>query len=113
MGPGTEPSVLVHGDLHLRHVLVDGAGASAGVIDWGDAALADPCVDLSIAYAAFSGDSREALLATYGAVVDDAREARARVLAVNLCAALADYADSDDRPALLAESLAGLTRAVT
>ncbi len=112
VGPSTAPPVLVHGDLHLRHVLVDDSGAAAGVIDWGDVALADPCVDLSVAYAAFCGDARDALLAAYGDVVADDRETRARVLAVNLCAALADYADTDGRPALLAESLAGLGRAV-
>ena len=41
------------------------------------------------------------------------QELRARVLAVSLAAALADYADTDGRPALLAESLAGLRRAST
>jgi len=35
------------------------------------------------------------------------------VLAVSLAAALADYADTDGRPALLAEALAGLRRAST
>ena len=34
--------VLVHGDLHLRHVLVEG-GSISGVIDWGDVCRADPC----------------------------------------------------------------------
>lgn len=110
--PSSGPPVLVHGDLHLRHVLVDGAGAAAGVIDWGDVCLADASVDLSIAYTAFEGASRAALLDAYGWPVDDEREVRARVLAVSLCAALADYADVDNRPALLAESLAGLRRAV-
>lgn len=109
--PGAD--VLVHGDLHLRHLLVDHDGLAAGVIDWGDVCLADPAVDLSIAYAAFAGRSRHALLTAYGMAVPPERELRARVLAVSLCAALADYADLDGRPALLAESLAGLHRCVT
>jgi aminoglycoside phosphotransferase (APT) family kinase protein len=82
------------------------------VIDWGDLCLADPAVDLSLAYGAFAGPARAALLAAYGPV-PPARELAARVLAVSLCAALAEYAADEDRPVLLAESLAGLRRAVT
>ena len=108
--PPAGPAVLSHGDLHVRHVLVDGAGQAAGVIDWGDLCLADPAVDLSLAYAAFSGPAREALLAAYG-IVPPERELAARVLAVSLCASLADYAADDDRPVLLREALAGLARA--
>ena len=33
--------VLVHGDLHVRHVLVDN-GELSGVIDWGDVCVGDP-----------------------------------------------------------------------
>jgi aminoglycoside phosphotransferase (APT) family kinase protein len=109
--PAGEP-VLVHGDLHVRHLLVDGDGRAAGVIDWGDVCLADPAVDLGFAFAAFSGPAREALLGAYGPVDGD-RELRARCLAVRLSAMLVDYAAAEGRPALLGESLAGLRRAVT
>ncbi|SDY01647.1 Predicted kinase, aminoglycoside phosphotransferase (APT) family [Modestobacter sp. DSM 44400] len=108
--PSGEP-VLVHGDLHVRHLLVDGAGDVAGVIDWGDVCLADPAVDLALGYAAFSGSARTAFLAAYGDV-DAERELRARALAIRLSALLADYAAGDSRPVLLAEALAGLRRAV-
>jgi hypothetical protein len=37
---------LCHGDLKVAHVLVDGAALS-GVIDWGDAVVADPLWDLA------------------------------------------------------------------
>ena len=109
--PTGEP-VLVHGDLHLRHLMVGPDGRAAGVIDWGDCCLADPALDLSLAYGAFSGPAREALLSAYDRPVDEERELRARLLALALCAALADYADQEDFPALLAESLTGLSRAV-
>lgn len=112
VGPPTGTPVLVHGDLHLRHLLVGPDGLASAVIDWGDACLADPAVDLSLAWAAFAGAGRAALLSAYGLAVDAEQELRARVLAVGLCAALADYADQERRPALLAESLAGLARAV-
>jgi aminoglycoside phosphotransferase (APT) family kinase protein len=112
LGPSDHAFAVAHGDLHLRHLLVHGDGRAAGVIDWGDLCLADPAVDLSIAYAGFAGPARAALLDAYGAV-DAERETRARVLAVFLCSALAEYAAGTDREELLAESLAGIARAVT
>ncbi|WP_121436155.1 phosphotransferase [Actinomadura pelletieri] len=108
--PGGEP-VLVHGDLHVRHLLLTPDGRAAGVIDWGDVCLADPALDLSLAYAGFDGPARAAFLDAYGAVPPD-REVAARTLAVNLSAALAQYAAATGRAALLAEALAGIGRAV-
>ncbi|WP_235036702.1 phosphotransferase [Actinomadura sp. K4S16] len=108
--PGGDP-VVVHGDLHVRHLLLTPDGHAAGVIDWGDVCLAAPAVDLSLAYAGFAGAAREALLAEYGPVPVD-QEAAARTLALNLAATLAEYAASTGREALLAEALAGIGRAV-
>jgi aminoglycoside phosphotransferase (APT) family kinase protein len=112
-GPPGE-QVLVHGDLHVRHLLVDTAGDGparlAGVIDWGDACWASPAVDLSVAYGAFEGAARAALLAAYGPVDEDT-SLRARALSLRLSCLLAEHAASDDRPVLLAEALAGLRRA--
>ena len=107
--PGGEP-VLVHGDLHVRHLLLAPDGGAAGVIDWGDVCLADPAVDLALAWTAFSGPARDAFVAAYGGV-DDERALRARALGVRLSALLAAYAAAEGRPALLAEALAGLRRA--
>jgi aminoglycoside phosphotransferase (APT) family kinase protein len=112
LGPPTGEPVLVHGDLHARHLLVDAAGRASGVIDWGDVCLADPAVDLSLAYAAFAGPARAALLAQYGTVGPD-QELRARALALRISAFLAAYAAAEDRPPLLAEARAALHRAVT
>jgi len=111
LGAPTGEPVLVQGDLHLRHLLVAPDGSAAGVIDWGDACLADPALDLSLAYAAFGGASRDAFFQAYGAQPDEPRELRARVLALCLCAVLAYYAEQNDIPDLLAESLAGVARA--
>jgi aminoglycoside phosphotransferase (APT) family kinase protein len=41
-----ENGVLCHGDLKAGHILVDG-GQLAGVIDWGDAVVADPWWDIA------------------------------------------------------------------
>ena len=111
LAPPTGEPVLVHGDLHLRHVLVGADGRAAGVIDWGDACYADPALDLSLAYAALDGDARDAFFTAYGARLDEERELRSRMLGLWLCAMLADYADQQGMPGLLAESLAGLARA--
>jgi aminoglycoside phosphotransferase (APT) family kinase protein len=114
LGPSSAEPVLCHGDLHVRHLLVEhraGEMRAAGVIDWGDVCLADPAVDLSLAYGAFAGPARTELLAAYGRPLDPETEVRARTLALFLCAALASYAVAEDRPALLTETLAGLHRA--
>ena len=113
-GPTDEdgPPVLVHGDLHVRHVLVGPDGAACGVIDWGDTALADPAVDLMIAFAAFRGDARRALLDAYGPVGPD-RETRARVMALYASTLLAEHGAAEGRTSLRDEALAGMARAVT
>ena len=111
LGAPAGPYVLVHGDLHLRHLLVDRAGRPTGVIDWGDTCRADPSVDLSFAYAAFEGQARQALLAAYGGVEAE-RELRARALAVGLCAGLARAAASTGDALLLREYVRGIGRAV-
>jgi aminoglycoside phosphotransferase (APT) family kinase protein len=112
LGPSAAAPVLVHGDLHLRHLLVDEQVRATGVIDWGDTCLADPCVDLAVGWCAFSGEAREAFLAAYGRPVDADRESRARALAVSLCAALAAHAVAEGATARRDEALAGLSRAV-
>lgn len=107
----TGQAVVVHGDLHVRHLLLDGAGHAQGVIDWGDLCLADPSVDLALAYTAFTGAARVAFLDAYGDVRPE-RELRARALGVRLSALLAGYAAVEGHSALLAEALGGLRRVV-
>lgn len=112
LGGPAEPPVLVHGDLHLRHVLV-APGATdrvSGVIDWGDASLADPAVDLMIAFAAFDGAARAAFLESYGPLGDE-RTLHARATALAVTAALALGAVAAGPPALLAASLDAVARA--
>ena len=69
-------------------------------------------MDLSVAFLAFSGSARAALLAAYGQI-DAAQELRARVLAVSLAAALADQAAHDRIDWLLEAALAAMSRAVS
>lgn len=105
--PRRDP-VLVHGDLHVRHVLIDD-GAPSAVIDWGDAARADRSVDLLLFWSALPPAARERFLEAYGAV-DEEELLRARVLALQLCAMLAVYAHHEGLESVQREALAGLER---
>lgn len=111
LAPPSGTVVLLHGDLHVRHVLVDDDAAVTGVIDWGDTALGDPAVDLMIAFSAFTGTARSAFFDAYGPVDPD-RETRARMLAVHVCAALAEYARAERMHDVAAEAVRGMARAV-
>ena len=106
--PAVEPTSLVHGDLHFRHLLVVG-GQLAGVIDWGDMCRADPAVDLLLYWCFFSPEGRAAFVDAYGPVSGD-RLLRARVLALFICAILAEYGDHEGLESITSESLAGLDR---
>ena len=110
-GPPPRENVLSHGDLYARHVLVDQGGQACAVIDWGDLCTAPRSVDLAIAWSAFAGEERAAFLAEYEPVDADT-ELRARVMALFSAAAVAAYAHDLGDVALLADSLAGLDRAV-
>lgn len=110
LGPATGEPVLSHGDLHVRHVLVDADGSPTGVIDWGDVCLADPAADLMFGYLALAGRARDAFREAYGPVSAE-QELRARVLAVHVGAALAEQATTDAMTAIAAEVIRGLARA--
>ncbi|MER7082830.1 Predicted kinase, aminoglycoside phosphotransferase (APT) family [Saccharopolyspora kobensis] len=64
--------VLVHGDLGPEHVLADASGIT-GVIDFADAGIGDPALDLAWALHGTPTAFADALAAAYG-VTDDQRE---------------------------------------
>jgi aminoglycoside phosphotransferase (APT) family kinase protein len=99
---------LAHGDLHLRHVLVDDA-AIAAVIDWGDVCLADPCIDLVLVWSLLTPLGRERFFAEYGSVTGE-QLLRSRVLAIVLDSMLVRYAHDAGHASLQRECLAGLER---
>jgi aminoglycoside phosphotransferase (APT) family kinase protein len=105
---------LTHGDLHVRHVLVDADGVPAGVIDWGDLCAGDPAIDLSLYWSVLDGGGRAAFRAAYGEErLDPDRLLRARVLALFLDTALALYARDVANDRLRLVTLAGLERTIT
>jgi aminoglycoside phosphotransferase (APT) family kinase protein len=105
-----EPSVVCHGDLHFRQLLVED-GVLAGVVDWVDLCRGDPAMDLSLAYGFLPPGPREEFFAEYGEV-EPSSHLRARVLALNLMSVLARYGHDEGMPGVEAEALAGLGRAV-
>ncbi len=109
--PPPGPPRVVHGDLHLRHVLIDG-GRLSGVIDWIDVGLANPAVDLPLYWGFVPPAGRPAFRAAYGEIGDD-QLLRARVLAVFLWSTIAIYGLREGIPALEQEAMSGLERAVT
>lgn len=107
--PTPEPTAIVHGDLHLRHLLVGAAGEPTAVIDWIDLCRSDPCVDLVLYWSALSANGRAEFRETYGSLTED-QLLRGRVLALFLCAVLAVYADHTGMETLRREAVVGLNR---
>jgi aminoglycoside phosphotransferase (APT) family kinase protein len=107
--PPAAATCVAHGDLHIRHVLIE-RGAVSGVIDWGDVCRGDPSIDLPLYWCALSPAGREAFLAAYGSVSDE-QLLRARVIAIFLCAVLADYGAAEGNDALARAALDGLALA--
>jgi aminoglycoside phosphotransferase (APT) family kinase protein len=70
-----EPT-LVHGDLSPEHVLCAGDGRIAGVIDWGDARIGDPGIDLAWPLHGTNREFADAMEVAYG-TIDVAINARA------------------------------------
>jgi aminoglycoside phosphotransferase (APT) family kinase protein len=106
--PPPEPRAVCHGDLHFRHVLVDG-GRVSGLIDWIDLCRGDPALDLVVVWLALPPEARGAFFAEYGEV-DDATLLRSRVVALFLGGALLDYGHHERLEAIEREALAALER---
>ena len=102
--------VLVHGDLHFRHVLVGPDGGLTGVIDWGDFGRGGPSVDLLLLWSFLPPEGRSAFLDAYGPIGEEDL-VRARVLALFLTATLAAYGHHEGMAAVEREALSGLERA--
>lgn len=106
-----EPSCWVHGDLYLRHLLLDD-GRLSGVIDWGDVHVGERAVDLSVAFSLFAADDRERFLVAYGTPPAAETLSRARCRALYHSTALLHYGVTADDPALAAAGRAGLRSAL-
>ena len=108
--PPARHTVVCHGDLHMRQLLVDG-DALTGIVDWVDVCRSDPAVDLSAAWTTLDAERRPAFFAAYGEVEEETR-VRARVVGAFLCAMLADWARKEGVPVVLEAAVAGTSRAI-
>jgi aminoglycoside phosphotransferase (APT) family kinase protein len=106
--PPSEEHVLLHGDLHQRHVLVEDDRLAA-VIDWGDVCVGDASIDLQLAWCLLPPAGRARFVDAYGPIGGD-RLLRARATALYFCAMLASYAHSVGHANLERECVAGLER---
>jgi aminoglycoside phosphotransferase (APT) family kinase protein len=76
---------LVHGDLHIRNVLVNEKGQLAAIIDWGDVHIGHPALDLSMVYSYFPAEGRMLFYSIYGEVsIKTQQLARFRAINTNL-----------------------------
>jgi aminoglycoside phosphotransferase (APT) family kinase protein len=100
---------IVHGDLYVRHVLVDERGALGGIIDWGDVHVGDAALDLMIADLAFEPEHQALLFEAYGPI-DERTRLRARYRAIYHAALTAHYGLSIGDAELTAASLRALER---
>jgi aminoglycoside phosphotransferase (APT) family kinase protein len=100
------PPCWAHADLYLRHLIVDADRRLVGVIDWGDVCLADPALDLSIAFTFLLPQSRSEFETVYGNIDADTWE-RARFRALFYGAVLTHYGvETGDEPIRLAGEFA-------
>jgi aminoglycoside phosphotransferase (APT) family kinase protein len=107
LGPA-EPTAVVHGDFHLRHLLVED-GAPAAVIDWVDVSRNDPGVDLVLYWSVLPPEGRAEFRAAYGQPTG-AQLLRGRILSLFLCGILAVWAEHEGVEGVKREALAGLER---
>ena len=76
---------LVHNDLWAEHILIDPHTCSvSGIIDWGDAAIGDPAVDLAGVYTQYGEQGLRDILTHYTGTLDPDVICRARYLATCL-----------------------------
>jgi aminoglycoside phosphotransferase (APT) family kinase protein len=107
--PGGGPLAFSHNDLGIEHVLIEpSTGAITGIIDWSDAALADPAYDFGLLCRDLGPAALDIALNTYQA--DDATALRRRAVFYARCALFEDlaYGIQSGRTAFTDKSLAAL-----
>ncbi len=105
---GARAEALCHNDLGAEHVLVDArTNAITGIIDWGDAAIADPARDLAPIYRDLGPEAFERTLGYYEGPFGGAN--RERVAFYARCKLLEDIAYGLGTPGARRYAEAGLS----
>lgn len=108
----TTDVVPVHGDLYVRHIVVDDQRRLVGFIDWGDVHLGDAAVDLAIAHAFLPPSFHAAFRDTYGSI-DENTWHRARFRSLQHTSVLTMYCHDVGDNRLLDECRLSLARLVS
>jgi aminoglycoside phosphotransferase (APT) family kinase protein len=64
-GMWPDHEAMTHGDLHPGHLLVDNQGRLTGILDWTEASVTDPAMDLAMFLGCFGNVALEAMLASF------------------------------------------------
>ncbi|MFU8797723.1 MAG: phosphotransferase [Gammaproteobacteria bacterium] len=99
--------VLAHGDLYAKHLLLDQANNLTGIIDWGDAEILHPAVDLALLYEFIPSEAHDDFWNIYGEV-PEITKLLAKLRAIYSSAMLAWYAHHIQDRLLLQEALHAL-----
>jgi aminoglycoside phosphotransferase (APT) family kinase protein len=103
--------VFSHNDLGIEHVLVDpGSWTVTGVIDWSDAAIVDPAVDVGLLYRDLGPAAAHAALGSYRTEVNDLATLGERAVFYARCSLFEDlaYGIRTGQDRYVAKSLAAL-----
>lgn len=91
--PPAARRLLTHNDLGAEHVLVDpGSGRLTGVIDWSDAAIADPAKDLGLVLRDLGSEALDIAMRAVGGEIGGLGDLHPRALFYARCLALEDLA---------------------
>lgn len=107
-----QTKTLVHGDLHIRNMLVDEEGRVCAVIDWGDTHIGHPALDISIVYSFLPPEGREAFFKVYGDVNLEIKR-MARFKAVYTLLLLLLYGDNLNDKLLVSDCMTALQFALS
>jgi aminoglycoside phosphotransferase (APT) family kinase protein len=85
--------VFSHNDLGIEHVLVDpGTWTVTGIIDWSDAAIADPAYDFGLLYRDLGPRALDAAIGSYQTDLNDVESLRRRAVFYARCSVFEDLA---------------------
>jgi aminoglycoside phosphotransferase (APT) family kinase protein len=102
--------VLVHGDLHVRHIIVNESKNFTGVIDWGEVHIGDPAIDFSIAHSFLPIEAHEGFKKAYGAPISEEVWNLARLRAIFAVTSFTIYGHEISDPYLKNEGLLAIDR---
>ncbi|MER5336717.1 phosphotransferase [Micromonospora sp. NPDC002717] len=110
--PAPHTSVFTHNDLGIEHVLVDpDKGEVTGIIDWGDAAIADPAYDFGLICRDLGPHALDLALARYDAPEPDREGLHDRAVFYARCTLFEDmtYGVDTGQDAYVSKSLEAMT----